>query len=250
MPKRPCSLAITADQSTIVCADKFGDVYSLPLLISGHSTKDCRANETFKSTPPSPKPSTRFVPAANDLTIHTVRNRKALQNQMRTDQQVFKKPGPDFELKLLLGHVSMLTDVAVAELEGRSYIITSDRDEHIRISRGLPETHVIEGYCLGHKEFVSRLCLPFTRPNILISGGGDDEIYIWDWEHSKLLHKVNLRFDVEKVMIEFMQTVDKNGTAESTDEMYEPVKVAVSNIRHMGKSSGGFGDIVIVTCEG
>jgi tRNA (guanine-N(7)-)-methyltransferase subunit TRM82 len=250
MPKRPCSLAITADQSTIICADKFGDVYSLPLLMSGHSTKESRANEASISTSSSPKPSKPFVPAANDLTIHTVRNRKALQNQMRMDQQISKKPRPDFELKLLLGHVSMLTDVVVVEREGRSYIITSDRDEHIRISRGLPQTHVIEGYCLGHKEFVSRLCLPATRPNILISGGGDDEILIWDWEYSKLLHKVNLRIDVEKVMTEFMQTFDKSGTAESSDEMHEPAKVAVSNIRHMERSSGGSGDIVIITCEG
>lgn len=250
MPKRPCSLAITADQSTIICADKFGDVYSLPLLMSRNSTKDSRANEAFNSPSLPSNPSKSFVPAANDLTIHTVRNRKALQNQMRVDQRISKKPGPDFELKLLLGHVSMLTDVVVVERERRSYIITSDRDEHIRISRGLPQTHVIEGYCLGHKEFVSRLCLPVTRPNILISGGGDDEIYIWDWEHRKLLHKVNLRFEVEKIIIESAQTVDINETAESREKMDEPAKFAVSNICHMEKSARGIGDIVMITCEG
>lgn len=54
-----------------------------------------------------------------------------------------------FEHKLLLGHVSMLTDIALVVLNGRNYIITADRDEHIRISRGIPQSHIIEGFCLG-----------------------------------------------------------------------------------------------------
>jgi tRNA (guanine-N(7)-)-methyltransferase subunit TRM82 len=250
MPKRPCALAITATESTIICADKFGDVYSLPLHMRDPSMKEHRADEISKPYPPSPKPSKPSLPVANDLTIHTIRNRKALQNQMRTGQQVSRKLGPDFELKLLFGHVSMLTDLAIVERKGRSYIITSDRDEHIRVSRGIPQTHIIEGYCLGHKEFVSRICLPVAKSDVLISGGGDDEIYIWNWVHSKLLHKVNLRHEVEEIMTNFMQTLDEISMAEGSGRVYEPPRIVVSNIRHVEKGYGRSHDVVIITCEG
>ena len=30
MPKRPCAIQISPDNTTIICGDKFGDVYSLP----------------------------------------------------------------------------------------------------------------------------------------------------------------------------------------------------------------------------
>ncbi|KAG9924666.1 hypothetical protein KCU98_g21591, partial [Aureobasidium melanogenum] len=34
MPKRPCAVLVTPDNKTILCGDKFGDVYSLPLFPS------------------------------------------------------------------------------------------------------------------------------------------------------------------------------------------------------------------------
>jgi tRNA (guanine-N(7)-)-methyltransferase subunit TRM82 len=51
---------------------------------------------------------------------------------------------------LILGHTSLLTACLLAkdEEKGSSYIITSDRDEHIRVS-WYPQGHVIESYCLG-----------------------------------------------------------------------------------------------------
>ncbi|KAL3418976.1 WD repeat domain-containing protein [Phlyctema vagabunda] len=191
MPKRPCALAITDDDLTIISADKFGDVYSLPLIVPGDDITGIR---TSSDTPlimsiSTPQP---FTPAANDLTVHSVRNRKALENQKRQTNRPAEKLAPEFEHTLLLGHVSMLTDIALSTLDGKGFIITADRDEHIRVSRGMPQTHVIESFCLGHTEFISRLCLVEGRPEILISGGGDDALFVWDWHSGHLISKAEL----------------------------------------------------------
>ena len=81
----------------------------------------------------------------------------------------------------------MLFRSLVAENEGRRYILTSDRDEHIRVSRYMPQAHVIEGYCLGHKQFIGDMVIPPSNERLLISGGGDEDLYIWDWLSGKLL---------------------------------------------------------------
>jgi tRNA (guanine-N(7)-)-methyltransferase subunit TRM82 len=251
MPKRPCAITITSDETTILCADKFGDVYSLPLLCSDSSVGP-NIHEKSTETPSAvKKPSKPLVPAANDLTVHSIRNRRALQNQMKQKNIVSQKPEPQFEHKLLLGHVSMLTDITLVECNGQSYIITADRDEHIRISRGIPQTHIIAGYCLGHKDFVSRLCLPAGLPNLLISGGGDDEIYVWDWSLGKLLHKINIKSHAEKVLIGVHNSshTDSEILKNATFPL-EPFRLAVSSIHHVAEPSDRQNDFIMVTCEG
>lgn len=190
MPKRPCAIEVLPDNVTIICGDKFGDVYSLPLLPSNKA-------DTSEAQPSgaTPAPEQAFRPAATTLTVHSQRNRRALE--MQTKQKLFqtKKEPLAFEHKLLLGHVSMLTDVCHAsrELDGRTrnYIVTADRDEHIRVSRGIPQAHIIEGYCHGHKEFVSKICL-IPGTNLLVSGGGDDWLGVWDWPSFTLKATVNV----------------------------------------------------------
>lgn len=51
--------------------------------------------------------------------------------------------------KLILGHASLLTSFLLTPDE--QFIVTADRDEHIRVS-WYPEGYVIEAYCLGHKK--------------------------------------------------------------------------------------------------
>ncbi|EMR11725.1 hypothetical protein PNEG_00159 [Pneumocystis murina B123] len=90
---------------------------------------------------------------------------------------------------LVLGHVSMITDMIVTK--DSNYLITSDRDEHIKISC-LPKCVVIKGYCLGHQEFVSKLSILSWNPDILISGGGDPYLFVWNWRNQELLSKIDL----------------------------------------------------------
>jgi tRNA (guanine-N(7)-)-methyltransferase subunit TRM82 len=241
MPKRPCAITITEDDSTIIAADKFGDIYSLPLLLAELEGQQTPSSAGTPRTEPLSKP---FTPAANELTVHSHRNRRALEQQKAHTNRAPEKSEPTFEHKLLLGHVSMLTDVAVADVKGRGYIISADRDEHIRISRGIPQSHIIEGFCLGHTEFVSRLCIPQGKSDLLISGGGDNELFVWDWLAGQLLSKTDLQSLIAVAMHE--SEAEENGG----HSKYE-VRVAVSNILHTTLTDGDEGsDILLVTSEG
>ncbi|KAM3419648.1 tRNA (guanine-N(7)-)-methyltransferase non-catalytic subunit TRM82 [Cercospora zeina] len=196
MPKRPCAIQILPDNETILVADKFGDVYSLPLIAA--TIDDVQAEERA-SEPPSDAP---FKVSASESTVHSQRNRKALAAQMNQKNFTPRKEVLKFEHKLELGHVSMLTDMKylTREVQGqqRAYIVTADRDEHIRISRGLPQAHIIEGFCLGHKEFVSKICRVGTS-HLLVSGGGDDWLGVWNWKTFQLLKKFDLKALIKEV---------------------------------------------------
>lgn len=259
MPKRPCAVVLTPDDSTILCADKFGDVYSLPLL--GHSSeKDPQTPSNDSTTINGDAESSHkpFVPAASTLTVHTRRNQQALKNQQNvTNQQKTKKP-LEFEHKLVLGHVSLLTDLAYVTLsisesslgKKRSYILTSDRDEHVRVSRGLPQAHIIEGYCLGHTGFVSKLCVPHWQPRLLVSGGGDDYMLLWDWISGNARLRVDLKGPLDELWKSYTLSVPKG-----QDSVPEGVieKIAVSgiwDIRHPETSENTIEGEIIVACEG
>lgn len=178
MPKRPCAIQITSDDTTILVGDKFGDVYSLPLI----PPEDVHAATTVAEEPA--QSDIQFKPSATNLTVHSKRNRDALAAQIQQKNFTPRKEALKFEHKLLLGHVSMLTDMEYVrcekDVQSRGYIITADRDEHIRISRGPPQAHIIEGFCLGHTEFVSKICQA-SDSNLLVSGGGDPWLGVWEW---------------------------------------------------------------------
>lgn len=192
MPKRPSSITLGFGPQILV-GDKFGDVYSLPLLMTplSPSTLNLRTPLSLAAKPAEP--------AANTLTVHSKRNRAALEHQRKQIEsekvkagEASKSEGPSFELNLLLGHVSMLTSLLIAESQGKKYILTADRDEHIRVSRYIPQAHIIEAFCLGHKEFISEMLVPPGHSDILISGGGDEDIFIWDWKAGAILSRTNL----------------------------------------------------------
>jgi len=244
MPKRTCALAVTEDGSTIIAADKFGDVYFLPLLVTEKGGFNPSIVPEIVTPPPETNSQKAFVPAANDLTVHSQRNRKALENQKRQINKQSEKSEPRFEHKLLLGHVSMLTDIALVTHQERQYIITADRDEHIRVSRGIHQAHIIETFCLGHAEFVSKLCIPAERSNLLISGGGDDDLFLWNWVSGLLLSRVNLKRHIDTVLSRLAGETWSNKQAVHK-------RVAVSGISHVRLNKDGVAeDIIIVSSEG
>lgn len=192
MPKRPCAITFM-ENNDILTGDKFGDVYSMPLIPSAEPRAVSKTRNQMGS----------MRIAATNLTVHTQRNLRSLEMQLeRQNDSNQKKESekPIFDHDLLLGHVSLLTDVAFASLpspdpsstQKRSYILSADRDEHIRVSRSAPQAHVIENYCLGHTSFISKLCIPQWAPEFLISGGGDPHLMVWNWAAGELLHTVPL----------------------------------------------------------
>lgn len=260
MPKKPCSIAFTADGSTILCADKFGDVYALPLFISEAEAKFITGSPLSKDATSMKEPkSTPFVPSANEFTVHTKRNQQALKNQQNVTTKVALKKNLEFEHQLLLGHASLLTDLACVTLSAeklrtmspRSYILTSDRDEHIRVSRGLPQAHIIEGYCLEHTEFVSKLCVPPWNQRVLVSGGGDDCLIVWDWLDGAVRQKINIKNQV----LEARQLTGESpqGADQRSDIADSSLSVAVSGIWALSFLEGSGSEPksgFIITCEG
>lgn len=89
----------------------------------------------------------------------------------------------------IVGHVSVLTDVAISSDD--QFIITSDRDEKVRVSC-YPNGYNIHSFCLGHKEFVSSVCLPFLSESsrMIISGGGDSYILVSDYFTGRPISKI------------------------------------------------------------
>lgn len=265
MPKRPCSIVLTSDENTILCADKFGDVYALPLLGCSYQEPFTAENDAIQGSIHNENAPEPFAPAANSLTVHTRRNHEALRQQKLVKTTV-KKKSPQFEMQLLLGHVSLLTDLVCVSLTNktsdkirrRNYILTSDRDEHIRISRGMPQAHIIEGYCLGHTEFVSKLCVPHWCPELLISGGGDDYLLAWDWLSGEISKKIDLKGPMDEFRRQLSPqygsvcaSLDTDKVSKS-DEIPEQ-QIAVSGIwaigRYNAEIEGSSGDLV-VACEG
>lgn len=264
MPKRPCAVVLTPDDSTILCADKFGDVYSLPLVgevyqpeavNSTHTNGTCVTNNHKQKQKP-------FAPSATSLTVHTKRNRDALRQQQRTNNFKAEKKALNFDHKLQLGHVSLLTDVACVTLASpshkpRNYILTADRDEHIRVSRGIPLAHIIDGYCLGHTDFITKLCVPPAYPHLLISGGGDDYMILWDWPAGEMLQRLDLKGLVDTLRNNHLGTGNFiNGSAEDKNgetKIDSAPRICVSNIQALEtqKEPSGHSRVeIIVTCEG
>ncbi|KAG8527047.1 uncharacterized protein KY384_008476 [Bacidia gigantensis] len=262
MPKRPCAVALTRNECTLLCADKFGDVYAMPLLGKAFEAPiHLEDNDGVLLPKNIDDKSQPFAPSANSSTVHTKRNLESLRQQQRVTNRKLQKKTTSFEHQLALGHVSLLTDLACASLQSsngvlRNYILTSDRDEHIRISRGLPQAHIIEGYCLGHTHFVSRMCLIPQKPRMLLSGGGDDFLILWDWPSGQIFQRIDIRGYVEQLKGPDLNSATDQQMGSSrlqidTDEGDSNIAISsITFLEYDGNNKSPFCGEFFVTAEG
>ena len=231
-------MVLTPDESTILVGDKFGDVYAMPF---HRSDQPWRQHLQTEQVP--------FKPSATELTVHTKGNLQALLQQQKQKQAAKKITGPDFEHYLILGHVSLLTDLISVELAGasgetpRQYILTSDRDEHIRVSRGIPQAHIIETYCLHHLDFVSKMCVLPWQPEVLVSGSGEPSLKCYNWPSGKLLYNILGSGDEHSVLLSARPSLKD---AEPFD--VRSLKITISGLWTMQLNSTS--GVVVVALEG
>ncbi|XP_029156694.1 tRNA (guanine-N(7)-)-methyltransferase non-catalytic subunit WDR4 [Nylanderia fulva] len=136
------------------------------------------------------------------------------------DAYLFSTSSPADTGALILGHLSMLLDVLITE--DRKCILTTDRDEKIRVSM-FPNCYNIMSYCLGHTKFVTNISELPHKKSILISCGGDGVFKLWDYKRGTELISVDFcdkisKYDIEK----FNQNLRDCNYDESVDIL--PVK--------------------------
>lgn len=74
------------------------------------------------------------------------------------------------------------------------FIITSDRDEKIRVTN-YPQSEVVESYCLGHLEFVSgieELTALQSSEHQLVSISGDKTLRLWNYLNGSELFRLEM----------------------------------------------------------
>ncbi|KAH1072044.1 hypothetical protein J1N35_024372 [Gossypium stocksii] len=93
---------------------------------------------------------------------------------------------------LLAHYCSIITSLEFSP-DGH-FIVSADRDFKIRVTvfpkKPLDGAHEVQSFCLGHTEFVSCLafiCTPDSPQGILVSGGGDSTVRMWDIISGSLL---------------------------------------------------------------
>lgn len=110
---------------------------------------------------------------------------------------VYPLPNINSQENLLLGHcASIITSFTFSN--DKRYIITSDRDEKIRISN-FPKANLIANYCLGHKKYVYITCI--TPNDILLSGDGEGKIIIWNIDSGDIIneYEFNMLFNEDDI---------------------------------------------------
>ena len=122
------------------------------------------------------------------------------------------------KMEPVLGHVLLLNLVVMAEHDGKKYIITGDRDEHVRVLH-YPQLFVIKHWLFGHSEFVAALHIPQLDPELLFSAGGDDYVCVWKWYDNELVTKIDVALQIKPYLGEAHLPAERFRTPELVPEM-------------------------------
>lgn len=151
------------------------------------------------------------------------------------------RPEP-VEPSMPLGHYSVVTDMLMIKKTGSDsrYVVTSDKDEKIRVSRW-PHSYDAICYCMGHTQYITSLCLvqnPSMNLDLLISSGGDGQLFGWDYEKGTKLFQHNVQ-------------VDHSTTSSSLRTLFNAANTSISNaLYHASKNllfvSVEFSDVISI----
>ncbi|CAD0197115.1 unnamed protein product [Chrysodeixis includens] len=158
--------------------------------------------------------TTFIIPRSASKIRFTVDNTKLLVADKSGDVLLFDIHKEDSGTKLL-GHLSLLLDVL--QSNDTKYILSSDRDEKIKVSC-YPNTYHIQTYCLGHTEFVNHIEFLPHNDKYLTSSSGDGTLKIWDYSEGKLCHTIDTKLDVndEQLRQNFINVMDEGGIEVAT----------------------------------
>eukprot|EP00559_Dactyliosolen_fragilissimus_P000860 CAMPEP_0184868388 /NCGR_PEP_ID=MMETSP0580-20130426/30245_1 /TAXON_ID=1118495 /ORGANISM="Dactyliosolen fragilissimus" /LENGTH=474 /DNA_ID=CAMNT_0027369239 /DNA_START=12 /DNA_END=1433 /DNA_ORIENTATION=- len=192
--------------------DKTICIYNIPLK---QSSRQCNENDTSRKTMPIPVHpiiTHKTTKRCCALSFATIASREKENSNSRhiliagdfagDVTGFFIPPGKSNSTyskkmkRLLLGHTaSIVTYVKVVDDvcfgENQIKLFTADRDEKIRISL-FPDTHIVEGYLLGHTEFISSMDI-LTSKNWCVTCSGDDTIRFWDYNRHCEISTINLK---------------------------------------------------------
>ncbi|KAM7178049.1 tRNA (guanine-N(7)-)-methyltransferase non-catalytic subunit WDR4 isoform 4-T4 [Macrochelys suwanniensis] len=152
-------------------------------------TDDNKRLVLFRTKPCWECLSVRSVVRRCTALIITAAEDKILVADKSGDVYSYSVTEPQKAGKVELGHLSLLLDVALSPDD--QYILTADRDEKIRVSL-TRAPHNIVSFCLGHREFVSRIFVIPNYPDLMLSASGDCTLRLWEYKSGKEVHCCHL----------------------------------------------------------
>ncbi|RMC06195.1 hypothetical protein DUI87_15625 [Hirundo rustica rustica] len=148
-------------------------------------TDDSKRLILFRTKPSWEFVSVRFVNRRCTSLVITAAEDKIFVADKSGDVYSYSITEPQADGKLELGHVSLLLDVALSPDD--RYILTADRDEKIRVSL-TKAPYSIVSYCMGHREFVSKILVIPNCPDLLLSASGDSTLRLWEYKSGEEVH--------------------------------------------------------------
>ncbi|MES1922014.1 tRNA (guanine-N(7)-)-methyltransferase non-catalytic subunit trm82, variant 2 [Bonamia ostreae] len=134
------------------------------------------------------------------------------------------------ETKFCFGSISPITSISVSP--DKKWFAAADKTSRIRISR-LDSIQKIESFCFGHQ--LSPTQLLFCG-DLLVSGGRDNFLIVWDYKKGKLLFKID--FDLIKIdyfeKIKFETNIDTDLIKEETFKKLKSDKIGIKTVKNFG----------------